>query len=420
MSTQKAVEQQLANIHPNELKKHAAIVHTSGQLTLLERKLVNVLLLNAYNDLPTSSSHAIPVRFLCAMVGWDDSHDFAHLKKALKRIVGTPLELNVLGNAGKERWSATSLLASAEIEDGVCTYEYSRRMAELLYSPEMYAVINIAVQKEFKGGYALTLYENCVRFKNLGQTPSFEIGRLRKLLGADAPMYDDFRRFSAFVIKKAVTDINATKGVDIHVRAEYTRVERKVTSVQFFIEKTDPEKDKQQTLLPIDGNFDGSEQLKKSAAYERLRSHGISELLSLQWMKQEPERVQTVLNEVDKRNKNIKSKSGYIVKAMIDKYELGPTPYEKQKAKQTQIAIDSQESDAIQEKIESEKTKALANIIQSLSQDTKKTIIELAYSDNAIMLSKLLEKNDRGSIMVSEYRALAVLCKKKNINPEVI
>ena len=159
MSTPAVADDQAA-LHPVELKKHAAIVHTSGQLTLLERKLVNVLLLNAYNNLPNNSSHAIPVRFLTAMVGWDESHDFAHLKRALKRIVGTPLELNVLGNAGKERWSATSLLASAEIEDGVCTYEYSRRMSELLYSPEMYAVINIAVQKEFKGGYALTLYEH--------------------------------------------------------------------------------------------------------------------------------------------------------------------------------------------------------------------------------------------------------------------
>jgi uncharacterized protein YcbK (DUF882 family) len=130
--------------------------------------------------------------------------------------------------------------------------------------------------------------------------------------------------------------------------------------------------------------------------------------------------VQAVLDEVDRKDKHIKSKSGYIVKAMIDKYELGPTPYEKKKAKQTQIVINSQESEKEQEKIESEKTKALANIIQLLSQDKKKTIIERAYSDNATMLSKLLEKNERSLIMVSEYRALAVLCKKKNINPEEI
>jgi plasmid replication initiation protein len=328
-----------------ELKKHAAIVHTSGQLTLIERKLVNVLLLNAYNDLPTSQSHSIPVKFLSAMVGWEDSHDFAHLKKALKNIVGTPLELNVLGNAGKERWSATSLLSSAEIEDGMCTYEYSRRMAELLYAPEMYAVINIAIQKEFRGGYALTLYENCVRFRKLGSTPPFEIGRLRKLLGADAPMYDNFKHFSNFVIKKGVKEINRV--ADINIEPKYVRVGRKVTAIEFIITEAVVKTGQQAINIPTEV-FDGSEDLKKQPLYERLRGHGIGEVLALQWLKQEPDRVLEVVEHVESKDKKIKSKSGYIVKAMEQKYELGVTKFEAQKeaAQKEKESVESRKAKA--------------------------------------------------------------------------
>jgi hypothetical protein len=51
------------------VKKNVAAIHVSGKLTLLQRKLSNVLLLNAYDTLIHRTSHAIDVRTLCAMIG---------------------------------------------------------------------------------------------------------------------------------------------------------------------------------------------------------------------------------------------------------------------------------------------------------------------------------------------------------------
>ncbi|MEM5398387.1 hypothetical protein, partial [Staphylococcus gallinarum] len=53
------------NPPPSELKKHVATVHVSGELSLLERKIVNVLLLNAYDELLTKKRHTLPVGILC-------------------------------------------------------------------------------------------------------------------------------------------------------------------------------------------------------------------------------------------------------------------------------------------------------------------------------------------------------------------
>jgi plasmid replication initiation protein len=395
------------------LKKSVAAIHTSGDLSLLERKTSNVLLLNAYQNLITKRTHKISVPLLCAMLGYD-SHDIEKLKAALRKLASTTIEFNMMKD-GKESWKVMSMISFGEIENGVCTYRYDEYLAERLYDPEIYATINMAVQRKFDSGYALTLYENCLRYKSVGSTGWWDIERFRNIMGATAPLYDEFKYLKREVVTKPLAHVN--KVSDISLTPEFQKKGRTVTAIRFLIAES-----QQQSLISND-HLDEYAVIRDHETYKRLIQHGIGEKLALLWVKDEEQRARAVIDyveEKDKKNQIRGSSAGYIRKLIEDKADIGPTPYEKKKSKQTQIVIDSQESEKAQEKIESEKTKALANIIQLLSQDKKKTIIERAYSDNATMLSKLLEKNERGSIMVSEYRAIAVLCKKKNINLEEI
>ena len=54
----------------DSVKKHVAAIHVSGKLTLLQRKLSNVLLLNAYDTLTTRRTHRIDARTLCLMISY--------------------------------------------------------------------------------------------------------------------------------------------------------------------------------------------------------------------------------------------------------------------------------------------------------------------------------------------------------------
>ena len=49
------------------VKKNVAAIHVSGKLTLLQRKLSNVLLLNAYDTLISQPKHQIDARTLALM-----------------------------------------------------------------------------------------------------------------------------------------------------------------------------------------------------------------------------------------------------------------------------------------------------------------------------------------------------------------
>lgn len=323
-----------------EFKKHVAAIHTSGELTLLERKVVNVLLLNAYDDLLTKRSHAIPVKHLAEMLGWEASHNVERLQEALRRIVGTSVEFNVMED-GKEGWEITSLLSHAKIRGGVCTYKYVEELAERLFDPEVYATINIGVQRKFKGGYSLTLYENCVRYKDVGSTGFWELEKFRRIMGAEAAMYSEFKRLSSFVINKAVEEVNRQS--DIHLTPEYKKTGRKVIAVKFLI------RENAQIPLIAPEQLDGNEAIKTNPIYLRLREHGIGDKLAMAWILQDEQRAREVVEYVEAKDKKKQVKgstAGYIRKLIEDGADVGASTYEAQKQSDLATATDAVQREA--------------------------------------------------------------------------
>jgi len=310
-----------------EVKKHVAAIHTSGELGLVERKLVNILLLNAFDTLATARQHRLPTKMLMAMLGWAEGDDTVHLKKALLRIVTTPVEFNLMEEdepAKKPRWTATALLASADLVNGFCEYEYSTRLAEELADPDVYAIINVGIQRQFNSGYALTLYENCLRFRRTGSTGWMTLEIFRKLMGATAPTYDDFRRLSELVIKKAEAEVNALS--DIKIKAEYERKGRKVVRIRFSVEEKE-----QQTIFSENERM--IEEVKESETYKRLRDHGIGEKLAVAWVMTDEQRAKSALDITEQRARGgqIKaSPAGYVRRLMEDQtIDLSGSAFEK-------------------------------------------------------------------------------------------
>ncbi len=99
------------------LKKHIGAVHVSGKLSLLKRKIANVLLLNAYDNLPYADEHSISLQDLADIAGFN-SKDFELLKEAFRDLAKTTVEWNILTNDGNEDWTVSTLLSRATIRKG--------------------------------------------------------------------------------------------------------------------------------------------------------------------------------------------------------------------------------------------------------------------------------------------------------------
>lgn len=220
-------------LQDREVKKHVGAVHVSGRLSLMQRKVSNVLLMNAYDDMLSKDLHRISVKDLAEIVGFD-SNNRDILKDAVKSLMSLVLEWNILDDRGREGWEAMPMLAYAAIKGGYCSYSYPERLKEKFYNPEIYARISISMQRKFSSGYALTLHENLIRFRRVGSTGWMTIDKVKKLLGVDGnAYYNEFRRFNSKILKPAVQEINENS--DIKVEMDVQREARRAVGLRFSV-----------------------------------------------------------------------------------------------------------------------------------------------------------------------------------------
>lgn len=295
------------------VKKNVAAIHVSGKLTLLQRKLSNVLLLNAYDTLTHQGSHAIDARTLCTMIGYN-SNDMETLKGSLRGLVETLAEWDMLDENGQQEWGVSSLLAYAKLKGGVCEYSYSSALAEKLHDPKVFALINLNIQRRFTSGHALALYENCYRFVRTGSTGWWELDLFRRLMGVnDSAYYEVYKHLNAKVIKPAVAEVNKTS--NIILTPQTRKMGRSVSHIRFKIAENP-----QLAILDID---DG-EGLRFSPIYVQLRGQGVSDRLARQWISEHgADYVANKLRYVSAR-KDVQNPVSYLKAALKDDYGAEP------------------------------------------------------------------------------------------------
>ncbi|WP_113912933.1 replication initiation protein [Roseovarius dicentrarchi] len=297
------------------VKKHVAAIHVSGKLTLLQRKLSNVLLLNAYDTLTSQSHHQIDARTLCLMIGYN-SNDLQTLKQSLRGLAETVAEWDMLDAQGQQEWGVSSLLSYAKLKGGVCEYAYSPALAEKLHDPKVFALINLNIQRKFTSGHALALYENCYRFVRTGSTGWWTMDLFRRLMGLDgSAYYESYKHLNAKVIKPAVAEVNQTS--NIVITPEIRKRGRTVSELRFVI-KENP----QLAILDLD---DGAG-VRHGQVYARLRDLGVSDRLARQWLSTHgEEQVAAKIDYVGKR-KNVDSMVGYLSAALAGNYGAEAAP----------------------------------------------------------------------------------------------
>src|SRR3990167_330383 len=219
----------------HELKKHAATIHCSNALSLLQRKISNALLYHAYKELLLKEEHEITIKQLCQLITYH-GNNHAAIKDALKGLLSTVIEWNVVSDTtGAEDWTASSILASVSLKGPNCSYAYSPRMKQLLHSPSMFGKINLFIQSRFKSSYGLALYENCIRYRGLPFTKWFEMDVFRKLMGVPSDKYIVFRDFKRRVLDKSIEEVNTYS--ELVLDPEFVREGRQIVKIRFVLKE---------------------------------------------------------------------------------------------------------------------------------------------------------------------------------------
>ena len=222
----------------NEVIKASPAIQVQSKMTLLQRRAWNVLLANAYNELPDKDIHSVSMVELAAKLGFDSGNQ-EYLKEVLRSLRSCEVEWNLLNKDNKQVWGVASLLASAEIKDGICTYGFAPHLRLKLHNPRIYAKLNLRLQNRFKSQYALVLWEVCFDYfdadRDQGETPFIPLATFKELIGIGADEYPGFPFLNRDVIKPAVKEINDL--TNYHVEVEQKRRGRRVAELKFRITK---------------------------------------------------------------------------------------------------------------------------------------------------------------------------------------
>ena len=314
----------------NEVIKASPAIQIQSRISLLQRRAWNVLLANAYNELPDKDIHRVSMVELAAKLGFGDGNQ-EYLKEMLRSLRSCEVEWNLLNKDNKEVWGIASLLASAEIENGICTYGFAPHLRRQLYNPRIYAKLNLRLQNQFKSRYALVLWEVCFDSfdteRDQGETPFITLETFKSLMGLTETDYPVFKVLNRDLIKPAIKEINDL--TDYLVEVEQKRLGRRIAELKFRITKI--------KQLPVQESVFPDIENLPAVAVELLQA-GVDRKVALQisekaWDVVRPEKLPVPGSypdflsyiaekiEMSVAAAGVKNRAGYIVEAIRENYE---------------------------------------------------------------------------------------------------
>jgi hypothetical protein len=182
-------------------------------LTLQDRRIYNLLILNAWDSITEPKEHRIHKRDLRG-----SHHTNERVGDSLLRLMGAVAQLRIERDAGEGDGVETftrrvQLLAGTEESarsDGIVFYSFPAAVRGIIRQSSQYARLQKQVMFAFSSKYALALYEMVQKRGNMRFKTSeeFPVDRFRGLLGVEPGKLAAFKSFKQRAIDPAVLEVN--------------------------------------------------------------------------------------------------------------------------------------------------------------------------------------------------------------------
>ena len=399
----------------DEVIKASPAIQIQSRISLLQRRAWNVLLANAYNDLPDKDIHSVSMVELAAKLGFDSGNQ-EYLKEVLRSLRSCEVEWNLLNKDNKQVWGVASLLASAEIENGICTYGFAPHLRLKLHNPRIYAKLNLRLQNQFRSQYALVLWEICFDYfdtdRDQGETPFIPLETFKSLMGLAETDYPVFKVLNRDLIKPAIKEINDLTNYLVEV--EPKRLGRRIGELKFRITKV--------KQLPVQESIYPDIENLSPVAVELIQSE-IDRKVALEITDQEwdfvnpqklpepgtyPDFLMYVAEkiEISRHAADVKNRGGFIIEAIRENYQNS----EVQKARQ--LRAEKVREKELQELTEEFKIRRQNILRQTVHADPELVERAAKHIHSYIVRERLLEHDSalaayqKGGMVTAEINAI--------------
>lgn len=373
------------------LQKPSACVAITGEISAVQRKFYNGLLLHAREDLKTDPSKevfAIDLADLKGFLGINDNDRsnkyYAEVLKGLARIV---VDYNILQ---KDRTITGSFVLVSQIQvdldrsrgRNIVTYALPPIVREKMLQireglPEgVYATLDLTAIRELRSKHAITLYELCKDYEKVG-VPVLSMEELRKLFGIYKKKgYEKFKDIKKRILDPAVRELNESDYIDFTVSYKVQKNGREYTGIEFHVM---PKKN----VRPVDSYLKQEEisrldQLLSCVPPEK-RSEGLKRVLVKFFDKDDEYIVSNLRYAVNNGSRNF---LGYVVNALREDYAREEREAEVEHKKvQAKLECAFREKEKKIEEAKAENRRRVQVFINSLSKEEYNKLMEEAKED---------------------------------------
>ncbi|HAU0145196.1 TPA: replication initiation protein, partial [Legionella pneumophila] len=234
------------------IRKHVTIIHAYSLMSVLQRKIVNVLLYEAIKGDGRINNHQNSVAVECNMPFSKllkavkfNSNNTQYLKESIDGLASLKIEWNLLKDKVPTDISFLNLRvlhgAPTFYQDNTINFSFHKIMLDLLVNPSIYGTIDVDLQSEFESKYGHALYENSTRFINLQKNKIISLDTFRKILGVPEDKYPSMRELTRNVISPSLEEVNDR--ANFAVSLDPIRVGRKITGFEVLV------KNKKNTII---------------------------------------------------------------------------------------------------------------------------------------------------------------------------
>jgi len=195
-------------------------IRQSAALTLHDRRVLNLLIERAGNNIASDQPHRIPM----ARLRGPSHRGGERVRDSIENLMKTLILIPTRDSNGNKATTRVQLLASTTTTDdednptGEVIYSFHREVRDIISRSDYWGRIKASVMFAFSSKYALALYEAiCLRINLKHDNHFFKPDDFRELLGVDRDLLTRFPDFKRRVLDPALTEVNALSDCNVEV-----------------------------------------------------------------------------------------------------------------------------------------------------------------------------------------------------------
>lgn len=222
-----------ARLDPGSMIKPGELIDVVeiSPLTLTDRRIYNLLIERAWDEIERPVTHSIAKRDLR---GTRDAND--RVGDSIERLMAAiaRLEIDREGKLFIRRVQLLGATDEGKEEDSILYYRFPQELRAIIRRSQVFARLQKDVIFALSSKYSLALYEVCKKRVNLTHKWSEQIclERFRHMLGVEPGKLNEFKHLNLRAIQPALLEVNALSDLGCSIEPVFTG--RKVTGVTLF------------------------------------------------------------------------------------------------------------------------------------------------------------------------------------------